>query len=374
MKYVDEFRDGALARTIAANIFRAARPDREYRFMEFCGGHTHAIFRYGVTGLLPVRVRMIHGPGCPVCVLPIGRIDLAIGLALERDVLLCSYGDMLRVPASGGRSLLQAKARGADVRMVYSVADALGLARRHPDRQVVFFAIGFETTTPPTAVAVLQAAAEQLGNFSVLCNHVLTPAAMHAILSQPGGAAIDGFVGPAHVSTVIGSAPYEPFPRDYGKPVVIAGFEPLDVMQAILLLLRQVNEGRAEVENEFVRAVTRHGNRKAQALMENVFELRPDFEWRGLGTLPNSALRLRPRYAAFDAEARFGLEARPVADHKACECAAILRGVKRPQDCKIFGSACTPDNPVGSCMVSSEGACAAHYSYGRFADREAATA
>ena len=370
MKYVDEFRDAALAKGLAAAIASAAAGDREYRLMEFCGGHTHAISRYGLADLLPDNVRMIHGPGCPVCVLPIGRVDQAIGLSLEQGVILCTYADTLRVPASKHLTLMKAKAgvgngRG-DIRMVYSTADALKIARANPQRQVVFFAIGFETTTPPTAVAIKIADAEGLRNFSVLCSHVLTPAAMHAILAVEGGVPLGGFVGPAHVSTVIGSAPYEVFASDYAKPVVIAGFEPLDVMQAILMLVKQVNDGRAEVENQFTRAVTRTGNRKAQALMAEVFVLRESFEWRGLGTVPDSALRLSERYAAYDAEARFGIEYVAVPDHQACECAAILRGEKRPQDCKIFGTACTPENPVGSCMVSSEGACAAHYSYGRF--------
>jgi hydrogenase expression/formation protein HypD len=366
VKYVDEFRDGELARGLAAAIAREARPAREYRLMEFCGGHTHAISRYGLADLLPPQVRLIHGPGCPVCVLPVGRIDQAIRLALDHDAILCSYGDTLRVPASMQLSLLRAKGRGAEVRMVYSPLDALQVARANPAREVVFLAIGFETTTPPTAVALRQARAEGLGNFAVLCNHVLTPAAMRAILDAPGGVRIDGFVGPAHVSTVIGSAPYEPFARDYRKPVVIAGFEPLDVMRAIQLLVRQINEGHAEIDNEFTRAVTPEGNRKAQALVAEVFELRDSFEWRGLGTVPASALRLRPAFAAFDAERRFAVPYVAVPDHKACECAAILRGEKRPAECRIFGTACTPDNPVGSCMVSAEGACAAHYSYGRF--------
>jgi hydrogenase expression/formation protein HypD len=366
MKYVDEFRDGELAKIIAANIAREADQKRSYRLMEFCGGHTHAISRYGIADLLPVNVRMIHGPGCPVCVLPIGRVDQAIRLAREHGVILCTYADTMRVPASENLTLMRAKAGGADVRMIYSTQDALKIARDNPGREVVFFAIGFETTTPPTAVAVKQAATEGLKNFSILCNHVLTPAAMHAILENDGGAALDGFVGPAHVSTVIGSQPYEPFARDYGKPVVIAGFESLDVMQAILMLVRQVNDGRAEVENEFTRAVTREGNLKAQALVDEVFELRDSFEWRGLGSVPLSALKLRPEFDAFDAEQRFNAAYMSVPDNNACECAAILRGEKRPQECKIFGTVCTPDNPVGSCMVSSEGACAAHYSYGRF--------
>jgi hydrogenase expression/formation protein HypD len=373
MKYVDEFRDGELARGLAAAIAREADPARRYAFMEFCGGHTHAISRYGLADLLPTQVRMIHGPGCPVCVLPIGRIDQAIRLALHEGVTLCTYADTLRVPASAGLTMLRARARGADIRMIYSAAEALALARREPGQQVVFFAIGFETTTPPTALLVRQAAELGLANFSVLCCHVLTPPAIAAILDAPearapGGVALDGFIGPAHVSTVIGSRPYARFAAAYRKPVVIAGFEPLDVMQAILMLVRQVNDGRAEVENEFTRAVTEDGNLKAQALMAEVFTVREHFEWRGLGVLPRSALAIHPRYAAFDAEARFGLAYTPVADHKACECGPILRGIKAPLDCKLFGTVCTPETPMGACMVSSEGACAAHYTYGRVRD------
>lgn len=371
MKFIDEFRDGDTARRIGAQIAAEVQPGRRYHFMEFCGGHTHAISRYGVGDLLPDGVKMIHGPGCPVCVLPIGRVDLAIQLVLERGVTLATYGDVLRVPASNGLSLLKAKARGGKVAMVYSAADALALARQDPAREVVFFAIGFETTTPPTALVIRQAAAEGLANFSVVCNHVLTPAAIGNILESPevrklGTVPLDGFIGPAHVSTIIGSQPYEHFAEEYGKPVVIAGFEPLDVMQAILMLVRQVNQGRAEVENEFTRAVNRDGNLKAQALCAEVFELRKSFEWRGLGEVPYSALAIRGEFAAFDAEKKFALDTRKVADNKACECGAILRGVKHPRDCKIFGTVCTPENPVGSCMVSSEGACAAHYSYGRY--------
>ena len=371
MKYIDEFRDGALAKQIAQRIAAEVRPDHAYRFMEFCGGHTHAISRYGVLELLPPNVRMIHGPGCPVCVLPIGRVDLAIELALQHDVILCTYGDTMRVPASDSLSLTKAKARGGDIRMVYSAADALQLARANPERQVVFFAIGFETTTPPTALVIRDAAREGLTNFSVMCSHVLTPPAIRAILDGAEAhetATIDGFVGPAHVSIIIGSDPYAKFATEYQKPVVIAGFEPLDVLQAILMLVRQVNEGRAEVENEFIRAVTPAGNRNAQALMDEVFELREAFEWRGLGTMPLSALRIRDAYSAFDAQKRFNLTYKAVADNKACECGAILRGVKEPKDCKIFGTVCTPETPIGSCMVSSEGACAAHYTYGRFRD------
>ncbi|MGC8591758.1 hydrogenase formation protein HypD [Acidithiobacillus sp.] len=378
MKYVDEFRDATLARGLAQAIAAKVRCDRDYHLMEFCGGHTHAISRHGIQDLLPPNVRLIHGPGCPVCVLPIGRIDSAIALAQEHDVILCSYGDVLRVPASERRSLLKAKAAGADVRMVYSSLDALRIAQENPDREIVFFAIGFETTTPPTAVAIRQAKAMGLKNFTAFCNHVLTPAAIQGILESPelrqvGTVRLDGIIGPSHVSTVIGSRPYEFVAEQYQMPVVIAGFEPLDVMQSIFMLIRQINAGRAEVENEFTRAVNRDGNLKAQALMSEVLELRPAYEWRGLGVLPYSALRINAAYADFDAERRFSIPYRAVADHKGCECGAILRGVKKPRDCRLFGTVCTPENPMGSCMVSSEGACAAHYTYGRYRDyRDAA--
>ena len=375
MKFVDEFRDGALARVLAGKLERAVQPGRRYNFMEFCGGHTHAISRYGVSDLLPENVNMVHGPGCPVCVLPIGRIDNAIALARDHGVILCTYADTMRVPASNRSSLMKAKAAGADVRMVYSAADAVRIAQANPDRQVVFFAIGFETTTPPTALAILQAEKQQLTNFFVFCNHVLTPAAIANILESPqvreiGTVPLDGFVGPAHVSCVIGAAPYEYFAEEYAKPVVIAGFEPLDVMQAVLMLVQQVNEGRHEVENEFSRAVTREGNGNAKALVAEVFELRRSFEWRGLGDVPYSALRIKSKYARLDAERRYGIAYRSVADNKACECGAILRGAKTPKDCKLFGTVCTPETPMGSCMVSSEGACAAWYTYGRFRDLE----
>ncbi|MEW7980826.1 MAG: hydrogenase formation protein HypD [Candidatus Sedimenticola endophacoides] len=371
MRFVEEFRRQDLARTLAAAIGTAVDPARQYNLMEFCGGHTHAIFRYGVQDLMPPNVRFVHGPGCPVCVLPTGRIENAIHLAMEQGVILCTYGDLLRVPAGNRMSLLKAKALGADVRMVYSTQDALRVARDNPGREVVFFAIGFETTTPPTAVAIRQARAEGLGNFSVFCNHVLTPAAIQNILESPevremGAVSIDGFFGPSHVSSVIGSRPYEFFAEEFQKPVVIAGFEPLDVMQSALMLIRQLNEGRHEVENEYTRVVSREGNRKAQALVAEVMELRRSFEWRGLGQVPYSALQIKQAFAEFDAERRFSIPAATAADVRGCECPRILRGVKRPTDCRLFGSVCTPDNPMGSCMVSSEGACAAYWSYGRF--------
>ncbi|TRW97168.1 hydrogenase formation protein HypD [Candidatus Methylobacter oryzae] len=365
MKYISEFRQQDLAQQLAKAIAQTVDPNRHYRLMEFCGGHTHAIFRYGVQDLMPANVEFIHGPGCPVCVLPTGRIDNAIQLAERPEVILCTYADLIRVPATGRNSLLKAKAGGSDIRMVYSTQDALKIARENPDKQVVFFAIGFETTTPPTAVAIKQAQAEGLTNFTVFCNHVLTPAAMQAILDAPQPVAIDAFLGPSHVSTVIGSQPYEIFAERYNKSIVIAGFEPLDVMQSALMLIRQLNEGRHEVENEYSRAVTREGNQKAQALVREVFELRPQFEWRGLGLIPDSALKLKADYADFDAERRFDMPAIQASDVKGCECPAILRGAKKPQDCKLLGTVCTPENPMGSCMVSSEGACAAYWSYGR---------
>ncbi|MCP3666715.1 MAG: hydrogenase formation protein HypD [Gammaproteobacteria bacterium] len=376
MKYVDEFRAGETAKKLAAAIEAEADPGRRYHLMEFCGGHTHAIFRYGVQDLLPDSVRLVHGPGCPVCVLPISRIDMAIAMAEQHDVILCSYGDMLRVPASNRKSLLKAKAEGADIRMVYSTQDALNIARDNPHREVVFFAIGFETTTPPTAVAVRQAHAAGLKNFSVFCNHVLTPAAIQNILESPevrelGTVSLDGFLGPSHVSAIIGSQPYEFFAEEFQRPVVIAGFEPLDVMQSILMLVRQLNEGRYDVENEYTRVVSPEGNLKAKRLVAELFELRRSFEWRGLGLVPYSALRLKREWQAFDAERRFPVDDTPVADIKGCECPSILRGVKRPNDCKLFGKVCTPENPMGSCMVSSEGACAAYWTYGRFREQQA---
>ena len=371
MKYVDEYRDGNMAKKIADKICQTVQANKTYHFMEFCGGHTHAIFRYGIPDLLPSNIKMIHGPGCPVCILPVARIDAAIELATEHNAILCSYGDMMRVPGSKRRSLLKAKAEGADIRMVYSCADALTIAIKNPDKQVVFFAIGFETTTPPTALIIEQAKKQQVDNFSVFCNHVLTPSAISTVLESPevrdmGVVPLDGFIGPAHVSTVIGSQPYEYFAQEYQKPVVIAGFEPLDVLQAILMLVKQVNAGTAVVENEFTRAVTPEGNLKAKNLVADVFEMRSEFEWRGLGLVPYSGLRINKHYQHYDAEQRFIISPSKGKDNKACECPKILRGVKTPKDCKLFGTKCTPENPIGSCMVSSEGACAAYYSYGRY--------
>ena len=303
MRYVRAFREGPAAAGLAALIAAEVDLRREYHLMEFCGGHTHAIFRYGVEDLLPANIRLVHGPGCPVCVLAVPRLDAAIDLARRPDVILVSYGDMLRVPASRRRSLLKARALGADVRMVYSAFESLEIATANPARQVVFFAIGFETTTPATAHIIREAQRLALGNFSVYCNHVVTPAAIQSILDSPevrewGQVRVDGFIGPSHVSAVIGSRPYEYFADEYQRPVVIAGFEPLDVLQAIRMLVRQLNERRSCVENQFTRGVTREGNAKAQCLVAEVFELRPSFEWRGLGELPYSGLRIKSRYVS----------------------------------------------------------------------------
>lgn len=373
MKYVDEFRQQDLAQKLSKDIAREADPGRQYYLMEFCGGHTHAIFRYGVHDLMPPNLQFVHGPGCPVCVLPVGRIDSAIQLVQDHDVILCSYADVMRVPASERKSLLKVSAEGADVRMVYSTQDALNIARDNPDREVVFFAIGFETTTPPTAVAIKQAQAMGLKNFSVICNHVLTPAAITHMLQLPaeeGTVHLDGFLGPAHVSSIIGSQPYEFVAEKYQRPVVISGFEPLDLVQSTLMLVRQLNAGRHEVENEYTRAVSREGNLKAKAVVAEVLEPRISFEWRGLGSISDSALQIRSEFAEFDAEKRFEIQSMQVSDVKGCECPNILRGMMKPTDCKLFGTVCTPENPMGSCMVSSEGACAAYWSYGRFSATE----
>ena len=370
MRYVRGFREGAAAAALAQLLEADVDPQREYHLMEFCGGHTHAIFRYGIEDLLPGNVRLIHGPGCPVCVLAVPRLDAAIELARRPEVILVSYGDMLRVPASRRRSLLKARAQGADVRMVYSAFESLEIAAAHPDRQVVFFAIGFETTTPATAHIILEAQRLNLRNFSVYCNHVVTPAAILSILDSPevrewGQVRVDGFIGPSHVSAVIGSRPYEYFAEEYQRPVVIAGFEPLDVLQAIRMLVQQLNARRSCVENQFTRGVTRDGNLKAQRLVAEVLELRPSFEWRGLGELPYSGLRIKSVFGRFDAERRFAIEVRAAPENAACQCPAIIRGVKKPTDCALFGAPCTPRNPIGSCMVSAEGACAAYYKYRR---------
>ena len=369
MRFVDEFRDAELGRAVRSEILSDVEPGRHYKIMEVCGGHTHSIYKYGIDDLLPANVELVHGPGCPVCVIPMGRVDDGIAMAHQPGVIFTCFGDMLRVPGSDG-TLLDAKAAGADVRMVYSPLDALRVAREHPDRQVVFFAIGFETTAPSTALTLKRAKAEGVENFSCMCNHVTIVPPLRALLDSPD-LRLDGFIGPGHVSTVVGARPFEFIPADYGKPVAIAGFEPLDVLQAIHMILRQLAEGRCEVENQYRRVVAWEGNLRALEVMAEVFALRPHFEWRGLGFISQSALRLSDAYADFDAERRWAVPGVRVADPKACQCGEVLKGVIKPWECKVFGTACTPDHAIGTCMVSPEGACAAYYNYGRFArDRE----
>jgi hydrogenase expression/formation protein HypD len=367
MRYVDEFRDGTKARALIAEIERVVgtieiAKQRPLHIMEVCGGHTHSIFRYGLEGLLPKSIELVHGPGCPVCVLPMGRVDDCIAIAEQPGVIFTTFGDAMRVPGSR-KSLLQAKADGADVRMVYSPLDALALAKLNPDREVVFFALGFETTMPSTALTVLQAASDGVTNFSVFCNHITIVPTIKAILDSPD-LQLDGFLGPGHVSMVIGTAPYEFIANFYRKPMVVAGFEPLDVLLSLLMVLRQIAEGRADVENQYTRIAADDGNAAAMRAVAEVYELREFFEWRGLGSIDHSGVRMRAAYAAFDAERRYAVPGLTIADPKSCQCGEVLKGVLKPWQCKVFGSACTPETPLGALMVSSEGACAAYYQYG----------
>ena len=362
MRFVDEYRDPAAARALVARITELAG-DGHYKFMEVCGGHTHTIYRHGIEHLLPTSVELVHGPGCPVCVIPMGRIDDAIAVAQAPGVIFTSFGDMMRVPGSKG-SLLGAKAQGADVRIVYSPLDALRVAADNPERPVVFFAVGFETTAPSTAATVLKARQDGVMNFSVFSNHVTIVPPIRAILESPD-LRLDGFIGPGHVSTVVGQRPYRFVPEEFGKPFVTAGFEPLDILQAIAMLLTQIGEGRCCVENQYTRCVSEAGNPRALAILNDVFEVRPHFEWRGLGFIPESALKLRQEFAKWDAEFRFDVPGVRVADPKACQCGEVLKGAIKPWECKVFGTACTPETPIGTCMVSSEGACAAYYNFGR---------
>lgn len=363
MQYLDEFRRSDYARALAAALGEeAARLDRPVRIMELCGGHTHSIYKYAVDEFLPGNIKLIHGPGCPVCVTPRGRVAHAIELARQPGVILASFGDMLRVPGDKG-SLLQARARGADVRMVYSPLDALEIARRNPDRRVVFFAIGFETTAPTHAAAVLRARREGIRNFFLLTSLVLMPPAIEAILDSEE-LALDAFIGPGHACSITGTEPYRFVAERYGRPVVVSGFEPLDLLQSVLMVLRQLNRGQPSVEIQYRRLVRPEGNPKAWELVTQVFEPKT-VEWRGLGVLPDSGLKLRAEYADMDAEVAIP-EAVPrqLADPRACECGSILRGAKAPWECRVFGTACTPESPIGACMVSPEGACAAYYRYG----------
>jgi hydrogenase expression/formation protein HypD len=367
MKYVDEFRDGEKARVLIGEIEAVVSsmklPEgRPLYLMEVCGGHTHSIFRYGLEGMLPKEIELVHGPGCPVCVLPMGRVDDCVAIAENRQVIFTTFGDAMRVPGSR-KSLLQAKADGADVRMVYSPMDALELARRNPGREVVFFGLGFETTMPSTALTILQAESEGIRNFSVFCNHITIVPTIKAILDSPG-LALDGFLGPGHVSMVIGTAPYEFIANFYRKPMVVAGFEPLDILQSIWMLLKQIAEGRTEIENQYARVVPNEGNNAALRAVAQVYELREFFEWRGLGSIDHSGVRLRDAYIHFDAERKFAIPNVRIADPKSCQCGEVLKGALKPWQCKVFGTSCTPETPLGALMVSSEGACAAYYQYG----------
>lgn len=371
MKFASEFRDPKAAKALLAEIAQladtiGATREKPVAIMEICGGHTHSIFRYGLDKLVHEGVEFVHGPGCPVCVLPRARVDECIEIAGKPGVIFTTFGDAMRVPGSK-RSLLQAKAAGADIRMVYSPLDALELARRNPEREVVFFGLGFETTTPSTALAIQQAAREGLANFSVFCNHITVPEPIRALLDDPD-MRLDGFIGPGHVSMVIGIHPYDFIARDYHKPIVVAGFEPTDLLQSVMMVLRQIAEGRAEVENQYARVVPEHGNAVSLAAIADVYEKRPSFEWRGLGEIDASGLRIRPAYRAFDAEEKFGVGYAGVrtelADPEGCACGAVMTGRMKPVHCPQFGRGCTPEMPLGALMVSSEGACAAYWQYG----------
>lgn len=366
MKFVDEFRDPAVIGHAVSEIRRLAGPSladggRHYRFMEVCGGHTHAIYRFGIKDLLPPNIELVHGPGCPVCVLPMGRIDDGLSLAKDSNFIFTAFGDMMRVPGACG-SPLQHRARGMDIRVVYSPSDALKIAERNPGKEVIFFAIGFETTAPSTALILMRAKAKNIFNFSVFCNHVTIIPAIRAILDSPD-MRIDAFIGPGHVSTVIGCRPYEWVAKKENKPIVVSGFEPADILQSIVMLLQQLRGHEAKVENQYKRAVPWEGNRSALKAMAEVFEIRPYFEWRGMGFISQSALRIRESYAAWDAERRFQVPGVRVTDPKAAQCGEVLKGVLKPPQCKLFGRECTPEQPVGALMVSSEGSCAAYYNY-----------
>jgi hydrogenase expression/formation protein HypD len=361
LKFVDEFRDPQLITNVKEEIERTIDPDRHYRIMEVCGGHTHAIYRHGLKDVLPPNLELIHGPGCPVCVLPMGRVDDGLSIAQQPGVVMTAFGDMMRVPGTHGTPL-ELKARGADIRMVYSPLDALRIAQNEPDKHVSFFAIGFETTAPSTALTILRAKALDVRNFSVFCNHVTILPAIRAILDSPD-MRLDGFVGPGHVSTVTGCRPYEFIAHNYAKPVVISGFEPLDILESILMILRQLRAGEAKVENQYRRIVPWEGNIPALRAMAEVFELRPYFEWRGLGFISQSALKIATAYAPWDSEVQFEVPGVRVTDPKAAQCGEVLKGVLKPPQCKLFGKECSPEHPIGALMVSSEGACAAYYRY-----------
>lgn len=360
MKFVDEYRDGAAARRLSRTIHDAV--SRPWTIMEICGGQTHAIVKFGIDELLPSQIRLVHGPGCPVCVTPVELIDKAVEIASRPDVIFCSFGDMLRVPGTRG-DLLSAKSAGGDVRIVYSPLDAVRIAQATPGKQVVFFAVGFETTAPANAMSVFQAHKLGLENYSMLVSHVLVPPAMHAILSSPQNQ-VQGFLAAGHVCTVMGYAEYEPIAQRYRVPIVVTGFEPVDILHGILMCVRQLEEGRCEVENQYSRSVRREGNAQAQALIREVFRVLPR-KWRGVGEIPASGLGLAEAYAAHDAELRFNLASYSAEESPECISGAVMQGHKTPHECHAFGTKCTPETPLGAPMVSSEGACAAYYRYRR---------
>jgi hydrogenase expression/formation protein HypD len=360
MRYVDEYRNEADAQRFVQAMRKLVT--RPWNIMEICGGQTHTIMKFGIDRMLPEQVTLIHGPGCPVCVTPIELIDKAVAIAQRPDVIFTSFGDMLRVPGSAA-DLLSVKAQGGDVRMVYSPLDAVKLAEGNPDKQVVFFAVGFETTAPGNAMSVLQAQRLGLRNYSILCSHVLVPPAMEAILGSPSNV-VQGFLAAGHVCTVMGYWEYEPVAATYGVPMVVTGFEPLDLFEGIYMTVKALEEGRVGVENQYARSVTRDGNQPAQAVMRQVFEV-CDRQWRGIGVIPQSGYRLRPALEDFDAEQRFAVQGITAHESPLCIAGQILQGLKKPQQCPAFGKQCSPEHPLGAPMVSSEGACAAYFQYGR---------
>lgn len=371
MKYIDEFRDPRKARALVERIGECVQKlpqtkERPLQIMEFCGGHTHTIFRYGIEHMLPPQIELVHGPGCPVCVLPRERVDDCVALAERPDVILATFGDAMRVPGTD-KSLLEARAEGADIRMVYSPLDALDLARRHPDRHVIFFALGFETTMPGTALTVLQAAHEGVENFSLFCNHITTVPIVKSVLDAPD-MQLDALIAPGHVGMVVGEEPFQGLAQNYATPIVITGFEPLDILQSLWMLIKQLAEGRCEVQNQYARVVHKNGNPPGLAAMHKVFEIREASQWRGLGAIDHSGVKIRDAYAGFDAEHRFALRMQNRDEPQSCQCGEVLRGAIRPWACPAFGTGCTPESPQGALMVSSEGACAAYYKYGHLPD------
>jgi hydrogenase expression/formation protein HypD len=360
MKYLDEYRDTEAARKLTSAIHRAAT--RPWTIMEMCGGQTHTIVKYGIDKVLPKDIELVHGPGCPVCVTSLEMLDRAHAIASRPEVIFCSFGDMLRVPGSRA-DLLQLKSQGCDIRVVYSPLDAVNLAAANPNRKVVFFAIGFETTAPPNAMAVWLAKKRKLMNFSVLVSHVLVPPAIEAILGSPDNR-VQGFLGPGHVCAVMGESEYVPLAERYHVPIVISGFEPLDLLEGVLRVVQQLEAGRAEVENQYSRAVRKDGNRESRKLIESVFEV-CDRKWRGVGPIPQSGYKLRPEYHEFDSELLFDVDNLETQESSVCISGQILRGLKKPHQCPAFGKECAPQTPLGATMVSAEGACAAYYAYGR---------